>query len=71
MVKIKVQDGKLIQVWIADWRDSKQSRDAIEASDYLTKICENNSLDIEPVRGYEAECDSNCRGYKKRTRKAS
>lgn len=58
MVKIKVQGGRLIQVWIADWRDSKESRDAIEASDYLTKICENNSLDIDPVRGYEAECYS-------------
>ena len=58
MVKVKIQNGKLVQVWIASWTDSKESKEAIISSGYLTKICESNSLDIEPVRGYEAECNS-------------
>lgn len=57
-VVIDIKDGKIINIELGEWNESEVAKEAILKDGFLTRIIENNALDVNMTKSYEKECEA-------------
>lgn len=57
-VVVEIRDGRILNIELGEWNESMGAKEAILKDGFLTRIIENNALDVNMTKGYERECEA-------------